>query len=424
MIEYVEMKKQIILSGITVALIVMGLPGCSKEGKDTAPIAKAEQKLTTFQPFENLSKFKGKAPEELLSDELIAARLRTILPQEQMACLKEVFNYMPDLDVKPSGNVYAELNGSHAENWMKAMLDIQPSGEINIMLDCSFDKSGAQPFYLFTNRNVDDVSAASIKSWLENLAINGDENAVVSDGTQKRELKIVALKSNGDQKKAKNLSEQKTDNLDYLSASCEISQPIKQVISIKNIPFSGGGKVLESDICDTLKRVHAQIYDSTKDSTREFCDDVVLGPIKESNMSAEEAASLFRRDGNVAFADGIINCLHNQDALRMTTYLDIDTSIYSAGAIEVDGLLRNNRCGALLVRQRLKKSGTEFYFLQGLSGCSSFNTFDYEMSESNPLGDIFITKFKYNGAMPLTVQGRKGKIINFLSEKNQKGIQP
>lgn len=254
------MTKQIILSGIVVSMVIMGLPGCSKENNGTAPVATVEQKPTTFQAFTNLGDFKGKAPEALLSDEAVGAKLREILPNEQIACAKEIFNYMPDLEARPDGSLNAELHGSHAENWMHGLINVQQSGEINLLIDCSFGGK-AEPYYLFTNKSVELESAKVVKEWVSDTGLNGDEMVVVSNGKEKRKVLLSNLVNKDQQNSAKNLAEQKTNSVTTKTASDTVAGRF-EIINAKNnsgiLSYNLNGKTV-IDYDDTLG-VTAEIY--------------------------------------------------------------------------------------------------------------------------------------------------------------------
>ena len=213
MVQNKDAVKKFGLVGAIVTISVAMLPGWSKQG-DTGSVkaaaATVEPKRNTFEPLSNLAAFKGKAPEEFLSDASVGPKLRTILPQEQIACAKEIFNYMPDLELKPDGSVHAELMGSHAEGWRHGLINVHPSGEINLLLDCNFDGKGKQPYYLFTNRNIEINSAKVISDWIAETPLNGDEMVVVSDGLTKRETLLQQLTRKAGNVVAKNLADQKS----------------------------------------------------------------------------------------------------------------------------------------------------------------------------------------------------------------------
>lgn len=59
------------------------------------------------QEFNNLDYFKDKAPSELLSDPVIGKVMKSIIPAEQMKCLDDTFNYMPDISKFPDGSIGA-----------------------------------------------------------------------------------------------------------------------------------------------------------------------------------------------------------------------------------------------------------------------------------------------------------------------------
>lgn len=184
--------KTLALAG-TVAAFLAGLFGCSEQGEEPARVAAVGSKPIALQPFTNLAALKGKAPELLLADEIIGPRLRAILPQEQVACAKEIFNYMPDLELKPDGNLYAELNGSHADGWRHGLVNIQPAGQINLLLDCSFEDKGAQPYYLFTNRDIADKPDNSVTDWARDAIIDNANSILLSNGLDKRETTIAGI---------------------------------------------------------------------------------------------------------------------------------------------------------------------------------------------------------------------------------------
>jgi len=185
--------KKLLLAGTLASICFAGLPGCTKQSEGPAKTAAIEFKPITFQPFDNLSAFKGKAPEQLLVDELVGPRLRAILPQEQVACAKEVFNYMPDLELKPDGSLHAELNGSSAEGWRHGLVNLQPTGQINLLLDCSFEKKGAQPYYLFTNRDVADKPDKAVMEWARDAVVDNATFVLLSNGVNKRETTITGM---------------------------------------------------------------------------------------------------------------------------------------------------------------------------------------------------------------------------------------
>lgn len=215
------------------AISLAVLAACSEQGKTgnssgqgKNPVTNAEQ--ASFTPFRHLEAFNGKAPEELLVDKQIGQQLRTILPQEQISCTREIFNYLPDLELKPDGRIHAELGGSHAENWMHALLDVQPSGEINLLLDCSFEHKGEQPFYLFTNRDVDAHPARVVNDWIDYALLHGNEKVVVSNGSQKREGFLHALRKEENLKPAKNLADQKPSQSSQQAESSAHPRPNKE----------------------------------------------------------------------------------------------------------------------------------------------------------------------------------------------------
>jgi len=185
--------KTLALAGTVAAIGLAGLLGCSKQGEEPAKVAAVETKPIAFQPFTNLAAFKGKAPELLLADEIIGPRLRAILPQEQVACAKEIFNYMPDLEVKQDGNLHAELNGSHADGWRHGLINIQPAGQINLLLDCSFEDKGTQPYYLFTNRDIADKPDKAVTDWARDAIIDNATSVLISNGVDKRETTIAGI---------------------------------------------------------------------------------------------------------------------------------------------------------------------------------------------------------------------------------------
>lgn len=165
------------------------LAACGDEARTPAPAPATPPAPTVVAtpPLGDLHELGGKTPELLLSEPKTADRLRALVPPELMACAKDVFNYMPDLELRPDGSLHAELNGSHAEAWRIGMLHIQPAGEINLFMDCSAVNNGSSGYYLLSSRQPGDKPAEVLRLWLGELSLPSTASLLISNGQSKRE---------------------------------------------------------------------------------------------------------------------------------------------------------------------------------------------------------------------------------------------
>ncbi len=171
-----------------VVVIVGSVFGCSKEPGSETGKATSSAKVdaaTPLIPFPDIANFEKKAPNDLVADLTIGKVIRSIVPQAQLKCMDEIFNYMPDLQLSKDGSVTAELNGSHADNFMVGYVNASPTGEINIVLQCL--PPDDKPHRYFTNRDIAGEAPAPVLNWYYMVA--GQQDVVrVSDGKETRDI--------------------------------------------------------------------------------------------------------------------------------------------------------------------------------------------------------------------------------------------
>jgi hypothetical protein len=211
--------------------IVLGTGfGCSKEpSSETAKAqnpaaapAPAQVLATPLIPFPDIAKFEKKAPNDLVADSTIGKVIRSIVPQAQLKCMDEILDYMPDLQLAKDGSVTAELNGSHADNFMVGYVNASPTGEINIVLQCL--PPDDKPHLYFTNRNIAGEAPAALMNWYYMVA--GQQDVVrVSNGKETRDIPYAQFLKETLAGAAKPLQDQGNTSQQAKLKSPEITKP-------------------------------------------------------------------------------------------------------------------------------------------------------------------------------------------------------
>ena len=154
------MNKPITAAGLVLSLLFAA--GCSPKADGST--------------FSNLQRFKGKAPSTLLADPEVGPVIRKLVPQNRSKCLDDAFNYMPDLTVDGDKFVHAQLDGSHASNFMEAYISAAPSGEVYVLLRCESMTTSKGTHLLFTNADPKSPMPDAIKQLVVD---NGGQNDVI-----------------------------------------------------------------------------------------------------------------------------------------------------------------------------------------------------------------------------------------------------
>ncbi len=165
-------------------LAIAAVQGCYEQ---SSPNPAKEVAAAPLVPFSNIATFDNKAPNDLVADLTIGKVIRSIVPQAQLKCMDEIFNYMPDLQLSKDGSVSAQSMGSHADNWMIGYVNASPTGEVDIVLQCDPQADNKPPYLYFTTRNIAGNAPVSVLNWYYIVA--REEDVVrVSDGKETRDI--------------------------------------------------------------------------------------------------------------------------------------------------------------------------------------------------------------------------------------------
>lgn len=177
------------------AVFLLVLSGCSNDASDDREPSRNAPNLSAVKltPFNELGRFNGVPPSDLMKDEIIGKEIRAIVPRTAFACMDNVFNYMRDLELGKDGALSATMNGSHADNFMEASVTVKPSGALTIVLQCVTEAeqtSSPKKYQIFTNGDIRSVDPATISGIYD---ANPSDIVLITNGKEKIESPFEAF---------------------------------------------------------------------------------------------------------------------------------------------------------------------------------------------------------------------------------------
>lgn len=347
------------------------------------------------QEFNNLDYFKDKAPSELLSDPVIGKVMKSIIPAEQMKCLDDTFNYMPDISKFPDGSIGAEQSGSHADSWRYSYMRLTKDGDIDLIQTCSDDTEHLKPYMFYTNRDIKEPVPESIKEWLASNAEREIGDIIITDGKNKITISPDDLLHRNKVNGATSLSEQKTLIKSFAETSCN-NPPLKY--GYYNDGFSKTITTLDNtQVCEAIEKARKNLLSSIDKGSNNYCeiaDDIAKE--KGGYDAAREWINTIELNQNEMVLRTLVNACHPSNREKFVANLAAETKInlYSAGTIH--STFRT--CPAVMFEISSKEGGNKLYYLQGLDSCNQISTMPIATKEHG--GDDIFNDYKYDGLMP------------------------
>lgn len=170
-------------------------------------------KKTELTHFTNISTYDKKAPGDLLNDPVIGSEFKKLVPAEQRVCLDDLFNYMPDLEIKQDGSLEAIMYGSGSENHIVAYLDLTPQGNLDLVMTCAEGSLSAKPYIYFTNRELKNPTI-KLKDWLEAIQYE-IASLTITNGKQSLQATVATFINRSKSDSALALSQQSVEVEQY-----------------------------------------------------------------------------------------------------------------------------------------------------------------------------------------------------------------
>lgn len=184
------------------ALVAAGLGGCSRTEPAAAPGRPASAAAAPAprpvaapaapQPFADLQAVAGKPPRDLMQHAGVAAELRRIVPQPVFKCLDDSFDAMRDLEADTAGVLSSLLNGSHADQFMEGYVRVEPSGALDLVLQCEPMNDPKGPYLYYTNRAATAAPPEQLLDWLYVVGQPG-ARVVKAAGSARSEMEFEAF---------------------------------------------------------------------------------------------------------------------------------------------------------------------------------------------------------------------------------------
>lgn len=185
------------------AIPLLWLVACSKDpsqasiavaagGSSSAVAQAAPASAMQVSAVQNLERFRGKPPGDLLTDESIGKVIRALVPQSQFKCLDDLLNYMPDLEALADGAVVSKLSGSHADRFMEGYVSAAPNGTVVVVLQCDPQAAPKAKYQYFTNAGLGSPPPKAVLDWMYVVGSDGDVISK-SDGKERVEVAFSAF---------------------------------------------------------------------------------------------------------------------------------------------------------------------------------------------------------------------------------------
>jgi hypothetical protein len=125
--------------------------------------------LLTAEKYKNLQRFVGKGPNELLADFQIGPAITGLVPSELNSCMDDVFNYAQDIERLASGAIRASANGSHADSQRVGYISVEPSGRIDVILWCDFNR---EYYFWYSTAPIEKNASPDLIAWARLVGSN------------------------------------------------------------------------------------------------------------------------------------------------------------------------------------------------------------------------------------------------------------
>lgn len=410
-------------------IVVISLIGCTESGIPDGQIS-TEPQPPRIKPISNTKNFDGKAPQALLEDADIGGLLRQMIPAEKMACVLEIFNYMPDLSVSEEGRISGELLGSRADAFKEAALSVLPSGEMDLIVNCDFENKGGQPFYYYTNRPNSSGNSADIINWVEawlsptlgrpTITIAKIAEGVQTDYDYKQ---FLASDSQGV------LASQSSPS----SAGIRSYRCISKKYNMREVNFSTlavdypKDELQEAQACEAIEKILSNQLNSAEDAMENLCtraekDAEQHGGLRNAIKTLESG------DGRTRFP-GIYNTFKMcsdrkmQEEAIASQFNAVSIRPFSVGSFKKTGLFGSTSCTGILVE--LNTGNSNIYYLAGTGKCSDFKSDEYQAETSGGKnvemvghGNFIRDNLEYTGIIPEYFI-RRGSQYKFVTPRSE-----
>lgn len=148
-----------------------------------------------------VSTYKDMQVRDLLKDEIFAKKIIAIVPPSKMDCIKQTFDGLAAFSLDSASNAISQGNGSHAENWIEAYVQVSPDAQLDIVATCNEASATIDDtqFLYFTTRGIDTPLPSGLKAWLnDNCGVESycaKQTITVFDGKQQKTVAVAALVS-------------------------------------------------------------------------------------------------------------------------------------------------------------------------------------------------------------------------------------
>lgn len=159
------------------------------------PVGAAAQVAPVAAAGADPRKLQGTATGDLLKDGYWGPKIAAITPAANGQCLEQALTQLPPLQVDGDRLAVSSAHGSHAENWVTGLLQLDADGQVDIAVVC--DEASGQ-ILLLTSRGVGSSVSAGAARWLKEQG-RGETAVTVFDGLHTRQATVAELLGAGSQ---------------------------------------------------------------------------------------------------------------------------------------------------------------------------------------------------------------------------------
>lgn len=192
-----------VLSGVLLASIYVhehpalleGLHTVQAQPRQEEPVGAVAQVTSVAAVGADLHKLQGASTGDLLKDGYWGPKIAAINPIAGRQCVEQTLPQLPPLQFDGGRLAVSSAHGSHAENWVTGLVQLDADGQLDIAVVCD---EASEQILLLTSRGISSGVSSAVARWLKEQG-RGETAVTVFDGQRTRQATVAELLGAGSQ---------------------------------------------------------------------------------------------------------------------------------------------------------------------------------------------------------------------------------